>query len=202
MPPQLKGIVEEEKFAKSQAYGLAKRYESLCFSCSQLSLTPPAYLSNFAFVSGLFEVFITVGQAFYLNVALWDWICDLCSTWALQTGYVWLDSDSSRAAVASVVTYLLTKVIHLPFSWYSTFVLEARHNFNQTTYGTFIGDMVKETLVYSVTMVPILTLFLKVIEWGGRFFYICAPLSSRVVPSPFFSCLFACCKMLLSSWLL
>jgi STE24 endopeptidase len=119
-------------------------------------------------------VILTVIQAFYLNVAVWEWIGGLCESMAQSTGYEWLASDSARAAATSIISSILGKLLHLPFSLYSTFVIEAKHNFNQTTYALFFSDLVKETLVYIVFMVPILTVFLKVIEWGGQFFYICS----------------------------
>jgi STE24 endopeptidase len=43
-----------------------------------------------------------------------------------------------------------SQVLQLPFSWYSTFVLEERYGFNRTTIATFIQDRIKGLLLTMV----------------------------------------------------
>ena len=63
-------------------------------------------------------------------------------------------------------------VLETPFSYFKTFVLEQRYGFNKTTLKTFILDIIKSTLISFVLISFLLYGYLKVVELGGRFFYI------------------------------
>lgn len=65
-------------------------------------------------------------------------------------------------------------MVALPFSLYSTFVIEERHGFNKQTLGLFFSDMIKGHLVGGAIGMPFLAGFLKIIKIGGAnfFFYI------------------------------
>ena len=54
----------------------------------------------------------------------------------------------------------LSGLLSLPFSVYSTFVIEARYGFNQTTTKTFILDLLKSFLLLIVIGTPLLVLVL------------------------------------------
>ena len=62
---------------------------------------------------------------------------------------------------------LLTALLQLPFSIYSTFVLETRFGFNTTTVRTFIADQLKGVLLAIVLGAPILAAILWFFETGG-----------------------------------
>ncbi len=51
---------------------------------------------------------------------------------------------------------LLNMVVDMPFSLYSTFVIEQKFGFNKTTYGTFLLDMVKSLAISIAIGIPIL----------------------------------------------
>ncbi len=55
---------------------------------------------------------------------------------------------------------MLTFIAHLPFSIYSTFVLEERFGFNRTTAKTFILDLLKGGLLAVIIGAPLLSLIL------------------------------------------
>ena len=55
---------------------------------------------------------------------------------------------------------LLSFIVHLPFSIYSTFVLEERFGFNRTSVKTFILDLLKGGLLAIVLGAPLLALIL------------------------------------------
>jgi STE24 endopeptidase len=55
---------------------------------------------------------------------------------------------------------LLSFIAHLPFSLYSTFVIEERFGFNRTSFKTFILDIVKGALLAIVLGAPLLALIL------------------------------------------
>ncbi len=61
----------------------------------------------------------------------------------------------------------LQKIISLPFSLYSTFVIEARFGFNQTTPSVFISDLLKGTLLAFLLGGPILAALLAFFESAG-----------------------------------
>lgn len=62
---------------------------------------------------------------------------------------------------------LLSFLLNLPFSLYSTFSIEARFGFNRTTPSTFLADLGKATLLVILLGGPLLTLILWFFENGG-----------------------------------
>jgi STE24 endopeptidase len=67
---------------------------------------------------------------------------------------------------------LSSTLIQIPFSLYSTFVIEERHGFNKQTLFLFITDLIKEILLGIVIGAPVIAGLLKTIQWGGEnFFY-------------------------------
>lgn len=59
----------------------------------------------------------------------------------------------------------------LPFSLYSTFVIEQRHGFNKQTLGLFFADLAKTQVLFAVIMLPFLAAFLWIIKYTGANFY-------------------------------
>lgn len=70
---------------------------------------------------------------------------------------------------ASILT-LVSSLPGLPLSYYSNFVIEARHGFNKSTVGLWITDQLKGYLLGAAIGLPVLAGFLKVIEWSGDWF--------------------------------
>jgi STE24 endopeptidase len=67
---------------------------------------------------------------------------------------------------------LISQILSLPPSYYSTFVLEEKFGFNKQTVKLWITDMVKGQALMVVLGTPILSAFLKIIQvTGTRFFY-------------------------------
>jgi len=62
---------------------------------------------------------------------------------------------------------LLTWIIGLPFSIYSTFVIESRFGLNTTTVKTFVLDMLKTGLLAAIIGGPVLALVLWFFEQSG-----------------------------------
>ncbi|PID42137.1 MAG: peptidase M48 [Proteobacteria bacterium] len=67
------------------------------------------------------------------------------------------------------ILMLLSFLVGLPFSIYSTFVLEDRFGFNRTTAPTFIMDMIKSTVLIILIGGPILALILWFFETTGPY---------------------------------
>lgn len=107
-----------------------------------------------------------VAAAFDLAILLLFW-------WT--GGFNWLDTIV-RTFKAGPVTHgliylgalLLAKtLISIPFSCYSTFVLEERYGFNRTTIRTFVLDLVKGILLSIVLGGPLLGTLLFFFDWAG-----------------------------------
>jgi len=63
---------------------------------------------------------------------------------------------------------LLSSIVHLPFSIYSTFVLEERFGFNTTTWKTFLLDQMKAILLVVLLGGPFLAAILWFFETSGQ----------------------------------
>jgi STE24 endopeptidase len=76
----------------------------------------------------------------------------------LLGGFHWADQMARAAGGGMILTgllftgilVLLSELARLPFSAYSTFVLEARYGFNKTTPGTFAADFFKSLALTAV----------------------------------------------------
>lgn len=107
-----------------------------------------------------------VAAAFDLAILLFFW-------WG--GGFNWLDT-LVRSVNGGPVTHgliylgtlLLAKtLISIPFSCYTTFVLEERYGFNRTTIRTFILDLIKGILLSIVLGGPLLGALLFFFDWAG-----------------------------------
>jgi STE24 endopeptidase len=65
------------------------------------------------------------------------------------------------------VLVLFKALLSLPFSIYHTFVIEERFGFNQTTWSTFLMDLVKGLLLAIVLGTPLLAGILAFFEYAG-----------------------------------
>ena len=61
-----------------------------------------------------------------------------------------------RATLFVALLSGLKGILDLPFSWISTFKIEAKYGFNRTTLGTFIMDRVKGSVLGLGLLAPIL----------------------------------------------
>jgi len=94
----------------------------------------------------------------------------------LLGGFNSLDLFSRGFGYGSIITgliytfcfLLLFMFISLPFSVYSTFVIEEKFGFNKTTVKTFITDLIKTTLLTLLLGAPLLALVLWFFEIGGN----------------------------------
>ncbi|CAM9139997.1 unnamed protein product [Ectocarpus sp. 6 AP-2014] len=104
----------ESKFSASQAYGLDK--------------------SRFHFFDSTFDLFVGLTT----NLLGWmPWLWDVSSGLVAKAGLGDWGGDIPTSLTFVVLTMTL---IGLPFSLYSTFVVEAKHGFNKQTLGLFFAD--------------------------------------------------------------
>ncbi|CAM9104294.1 unnamed protein product [Laminaria digitata] len=139
----------ESKFAASQSYGLDK--------------------SRFHFVDSAFDVVLGLAS----NLLGWmPWLWDVSAGLVAKWGLGDRGGDIPTSLVFVGLTLVIQTVIGLPFSLYSTFVVEERHGFNKQTLGLFFADKAKSMLLTVAISAPVLGCVLKIIELGGRHFYV------------------------------
>jgi len=63
---------------------------------------------------------------------------------------------------------LAKAILSLPFSFYDTFILEARFGFNQTTLRTFVLDLLKSLLLAVIIGGPLLAGILAFFQYSGK----------------------------------
>ncbi|KAK7837973.1 caax prenyl protease 1 like protein [Quercus suber] len=118
LPKTLEGLISQEKFEKSRAYSLDKRFKS----------------GEFVVLVGLnAENEILHTLAFLAGVTIWSQITDL------------------------------------PFSLYSTFVIEARHGFNKQTIWLFFRDLFKGICLAVILGPPIVSAIIFIVQKGGPY---------------------------------
>lgn len=102
--------------------------------------------------------------------------------WTLGGGLEWLNQSLLPFEFSPILTgimvmlsfMLLSSLLDLPFSVYSTFVIEERFGFNRTTIKTFIVDMFKGAALGLIIGVPLLYVILWLMEQSGDAWWIYA----------------------------
>lgn len=153
IPKELKDHVSNETFTKSIAY----RKDQFGFRITE---------SLFSFCLGL--IMMLGGYMPFL----WDTATSI----ALKYGLV--SEVSSAFYRESLITWLfvalmsvLDLVTSLPFSLYSTFVVEERHGFNKSTLALFFQDKALTVLLSLGIMAPIMPALVWIVRAGGEYFY-------------------------------
>lgn len=148
-PAEIVEIVDEEKFEKAQAYGRDK--------------------SSFAFFKGVISMLEGSAILWYGGIPYaWGKSAELLQSVA---GYG-SEYEISVSLVFLCVYTLYSTVTSLPFSLYSTFVIEEKHGFNKQTLALFVTDQIKGLALGAAFGLPLTALFIFIIKWGGDYFYI------------------------------
>ena len=102
--------------------------------------------------------------------------------WTLLGGLDWLNQSlvarigpgmwQQLALLGSFA--LIGGLIDLPFTLYQTFVLEERFGFNKMTFGLWLGDLVKSSLIGAVIGLPIAALILWLMGAMGELWWLYA----------------------------
>ncbi|CAG8434279.1 1770_t:CDS:2 [Ambispora gerdemannii] len=152
-PPESLADHEEirEKYPKSQAYSIDK--------------------AKFRFFAE-FLAQVETTAIFLLDGLPWMW--NIAGKILESTEYDPNEYEIIRSCVFVVLWSLLSFIISLPTSLWYTFVIEERHGFNKMTIRLFIMDTLKQIMLMCVIGLPVLSLVLYIIKWGGDnfFFYV------------------------------
>ncbi|KXS21577.1 hypothetical protein M427DRAFT_65593 [Gonapodya prolifera JEL478] len=173
VPTALSQIVTQETFDKSQSYG---RDRSLfLFVSSAYSQLQTAVILGFDLLPALWSSSAHVVSRVFVYVSR---IRFGDNTPALTTALT-SSPFADPAAVPEIATSLAftgafiiaNQILSAPLSYYSTFVVEKRHGFNKSTFGTWIGDQVKTLLLAAGLGGPVLAAALWIVQKSGRQFY-------------------------------
>ncbi|KAK2187946.1 hypothetical protein NP493_149g03019 [Ridgeia piscesae] len=150
VPDELKDVLDKETFEKARLYQIDKR--------------------EFGFWSGLYSQFETTLILFFGGLPfLWAVSGRFIQRFGLGPEY-----EITQSLVFVLAEVLFSTVISLPWSLYSTFVIEERHGFNKQTLGFFFKDKVKKLVVAMAIALPIVALLIYIIKVGGDYFFIYA----------------------------
>ena len=72
----------------------------------------------------------------------------------------------------AIVLWFHCPFLGLPFSVYREFVLEQKHGFNKQTPSFYAKDQIKKFVIGQLIQSPILVGVIKIIYWGGDYFFI------------------------------
>jgi len=100
--------------------------------------------------------------------------------WTLGGGLEWLEQTVTTAGLNPILTgiavmlafMLISSLLEMPFSIYSTFVIEERFGFNRTTVRTFITDLIKGGILAVMLGVPLLYVILWLMEKSGELWWV------------------------------
>ena len=107
-----------------------------------------------------------------LGFGLLGWLDNQCKAWT--------DVPVLQVILFLVIYNLFNTVIGLPFSYYSTFVIEERFGFNRTTHKTYWLDALKSFLVSTVISAVLLGVVYWLYQTFGQQFWIWATLVCTV----------------------
>ncbi|XP_074326463.1 CAAX prenyl protease 1 homolog isoform X2 [Apium graveolens] len=145
LPKTLEGVISQEKFEKSRAYSIDK--------------------SNFH----IFHEFLSIlmeSAILYYGVLPWFWTK---SGSFLVTAGLNAENEILRTLSFLVGVMFWSQITDLPFSLYSTFVIEARHGFNKQTIWLFFRDMIKGIVLSIVIGPPIVAAIIVIVQKGGPY---------------------------------
>ena len=75
------------------------------------------------------------------------------------------DSIIIQSCIFFMILHLFTHILGIPFSYYSTFIIEEKYGFNKTTIKTFIADNIKGLIISSVIIIGLTSLAVFVIDF-------------------------------------
>jgi STE24 endopeptidase len=113
--------------------------------------------TSFGFFTGTFDLVLLLGFWF---AGGFNWL----DQWARAFGY----GPILTGLIFIGVLILAKSIISIPFSIYSTFVIEERYGFNKTTPKTFMLDRIKGLFLTAVIGAPLLAGIIAFFEYGGQ----------------------------------
>lgn len=100
--------------------------------------------------------------------------------WTLGGGLEWINQAWQGLGLASlstgvavlVSTFVIISLLDVPFSLYSTFVIEEKYGFNKSTVQIYISDFIKQTILTIMIGVPLAFVVLWLMASSGSLWWI------------------------------
>ncbi|WOL06287.1 CAAX prenyl protease [Canna indica] len=145
LPKPLEGVISEEKFKRARAYSIDK--------------------SHFHFIHEAVTILMDT-TILYFGILPWFWKVsgNLVANFGLDAENEIIHTLSFLAGVM-----IWSQVTDLPFSLYSTFVIEARHGFNKQTMWLYFRDMFKGICISILLGPPIVAAIIIIVQKGGPY---------------------------------
>ncbi|XP_060069240.1 CAAX prenyl protease 1 homolog [Ylistrum balloti] len=157
VPDKLKHVLDQETFTKARLYQLDK--------------------STFGFWQGVYsQIETTLILIFGGFPFLWWYAGEITNRFGYGAEYEILQS-----LVFLFMTSIFSTVTSLPWTVYSTFVLEEKHGFNKQTPAFFVKDQIKKFTVMQCISLPIVSGLIYIIQIGGDYFFIYAWIFTFVI---------------------
>ncbi|MCM4154459.1 M48 family metallopeptidase [Gramella sp. AN32] len=115
---------------------------------------------KFGLISSTFSILLTLGFIFLDG---FEFVDDIARSYS--------ENNIVIALIFFGIIMLVSDLIMLPFSYYSTFVIEEKYGFNKTTMKTFIFDKLKGLLMMAFIGGGILALIVWFYELAGENFW-------------------------------
>jgi STE24 endopeptidase len=152
-PKDVVPLVEHDSFVKSQDYQYAR--------------------GLFSLVTDVISTSVTLAVLWYGGLPYW-W--NLSRNVTQQYLIPSEDTPEQHEYIVSVVftitSTLLSTVFNLPFSLFSTFVIEEKFGMNKYTLGLYFTDVIKSLLINSILMALLLPAVLALFAWSGNMSFI------------------------------
>lgn len=117
--------------------------------------------TNFSLWSSIYGLSLILCMLFFNGFAMLDeWV------------RVWIDHTYYTPLIFFGLLMLASDLLNMPFSVYSTFVIEAKYGFNKTGPLLFVVDKIKSWLLGALIGAPILAFLVWVYETFGSSFWI------------------------------
>ncbi|XP_010261328.1 PREDICTED: CAAX prenyl protease 1 homolog [Nelumbo nucifera] len=145
LPKPLEGVISQEKFEKSRAYSLDK--------------------SHFHFIHEAVTILMDTAILFF-GILPWFW--KRSAEFLIYTN---LNPENEILHTLAFLSGVMiwSQITDLPFSLYSTFVIESRHGFNKQTIWLFFKDMFKGICLSIILGPPIVATIIVIVQKGGPY---------------------------------
>ncbi|RWW02702.1 hypothetical protein BHE74_00026047 [Ensete ventricosum] len=145
LPKPLEGVISQEKFEQARAYSIDKSY--------------------FHFIHEAVTILMDTA-ILYFGILPWFWKLS-----GNLVAYLGLDAENEIIHTLSFLAGVMiwSQITDLPFSLYSTFVIEARHGFNKQTVWLFFRDMFKGICLSILLGPPIVSAIIFIVQKGGPY---------------------------------
>ncbi|GJV45283.1 CAAX prenyl protease 1 [Tanacetum coccineum] len=182
LPKTLEGVISQEKFEKSRAYSIDK--SNFHFIHEFVTIVMDSAILLFGVLPWFWKKsgYILESNGLDAENEIYHTLAFLGGVMIWSQGWISYPSPlETEARVRSSLPakrpevlgkqplYLRVGITDLPFSLYSTFVIEERHGFNKQTFWLFIRDMIKGMFLGVIIGPPIVAAIILIVQKGGPY---------------------------------